>query len=266
MAPCEADLGDPGPGRQVGLAFRTWHHQVVTTRDPQEALSRTAASDAVEAIGWRYLLGTLAVSVPVDSMKQANDVAGAAISVCGEDADSHLRVDLRSDRVELSLQTRARAVVTPRDAELAHRISTAFEELGLRAADAVSSSSPRPVEMLELAIDAIDIPSIRPFWKAVLAYSAEAQNDGPTDAIVDPTGQLPAIWFQQMDEPRPQRNRIHFDITVAHDEAEARVRAALEAGGHMVDDSYARAFWVLADKEGNEVCVCTWTDRDERGY
>ncbi len=25
-----------------------------------------------------------------------------------------------------------------------------------------------------------------------------------------------------------------------------------------------RSFWVLADVEGNEVCVCTWQDRDER--
>ena len=63
--------------------------------------------------------------------------------------------------------------------------------------------------------------------------------------------------------PRRQRNRVHFDITVAHDEAEARVRAALAAGGTLVNDSFARTFWVLADAEGNEVCVCTWTDRDE---
>ena len=61
-----------------------------------------------------------------------------------------------------------------------------------------------------------------------------------------------------------QRNRVHFDITVAHDEAEARVRAALDAGGRLVDDPFARSFWVLADAEGNEVCVCTWADRDER--
>jgi 4a-hydroxytetrahydrobiopterin dehydratase len=78
--------------------------------------------------------------------------------------------------------------------------------------------------------------------------------------------QLPAIWFQQMDAPRPQRNRVHFDITVAHDEAEARVAAALAAGGRLVDGSYARSFWVLADAEANEVCVCTWTDRDERAW
>ena len=37
--------------------------------------------------------------------------------------------------------------------------------------------------------------------------------------------------------------------------------AALAAGGTMVNDSYARAFWVLADPEGNEACLCTWEDR-----
>jgi 4a-hydroxytetrahydrobiopterin dehydratase len=111
-----------------------------------------------------------------------------------------------------------------------------------------------------MAIDAMDIPAIRPFWKAVLGYVDEPGSDG----IVDPAGQLPAIWFQQMDAPRRQRNRVHFDITVAHEEAEPRVRTALAAGGRLVDDSFARSFWVLADAEGNEVCVCTWTDRDER--
>lgn len=66
-----------------------------------------------------------------------------------------------------------------------------------------------------------------------------------------------------MDAPRPQRNRIHLDVTVADDEAEARVEAVLAAGGRMVDDSFARMFWVLADREGSECCICTWTDRDE---
>jgi 4a-hydroxytetrahydrobiopterin dehydratase len=40
--------------------------------------------------------------------------------------------------------------------------------------------------------------------------------------------------------------------------------AALGAGGRLVDDSFARSFWVLTDAEGNEACVCTWADRDER--
>ena len=38
--------------------------------------------------------------------------------------------------------------------------------------------------------------------------------------------------------------------------------AALAAGGVLVSDRAAPAFWVLADAEGNEVCVCTWQGRD----
>jgi 4a-hydroxytetrahydrobiopterin dehydratase len=68
-----------------------------------------------------------------------------------------------------------------------------------------------------------------------------------------------------MDEPRPQRNRIHLDITVPHDRAQERIDAALAAGGTLVTDEHARAFWVLADAEGNEACICTWQDRRSSG-
>jgi len=236
----------------------------VSEPDLDTALSRTSATAAVADIGWRYLLGTLAVSVPVRSLAQASEAAAAAVAASGPDADGHLRVDMRPGRVELSVQTRALGAVTGQDTRLAHRIDEAMTGLGLTRAGATSGSSWRPVQMLEMAIDAVDIPAIRPFWKAVLAYVDEPGSQGPQGAIVDPAGQLPAIWFQQMDAPRPQRNRVHFDITVAHDEAEPRVGAALAAGGRLVDDTFARSFWVLADAEGNEVCVCTWTDRDER--
>jgi 4a-hydroxytetrahydrobiopterin dehydratase len=217
----------------------------------------------VEALGWRYLLGTLSLSVPVRSLSDAGGVAAAAISATGEQADGHLRIDLRANRVELSLQDRARGVVTRRDVQLAGKVSAVLGETA-SAENTTSRGSGRPVQMLELAIDAQDIPAIRPFWKAVFAYEDEPGGGGPEDALVDPAGQLPSIWFQQMDAPRPQRNRVHFDVTVAHDEVEARVRCALDAGGVLVDDSFARSFWVLADAEGNEVCVCTWLDRDER--
>ena len=227
-----------------------------------EKLSRTAASRIVETIGWRYLLGTLCASVPVPSLGEAVRVAAAARTACGADADRHLRMDLRPERVELSLQTRDRDAVTARDAHLAHRITHALSAAGHRTGGATSRHLGRPVQMLEIAIDATDIAAIRPFWKAVLGYTDEPTADDSAAALVDPAGQLPAVWFQQMDAPRPQRNRVHFDITVAHDEADARVRAALDAGGTLVDDSHARSFWVLADAEGNEACVCTWVDRD----
>ena len=238
----------------------------VTEPDDDTPLSRTAASAAVQDTGWRYLLGTLAVAVPVTSLAQATEVAAAAVAACGADADGHLRVDLRPDRVELTVGTAALGEVTGRDTRLAHDVAGAVAALGLHPAGPTSEHTPRPVQQLEMAIDAMDIPAIRPFWKAVLAYVDEPGSTSPSGAIVDPAGQSPPLWFQQMDAPRPQRNRVHFDITVAHDEAGARVHAAVAAGGKLVNDSFARSFWVLADAEGNEVCVCTWTDRDEREW
>jgi 4a-hydroxytetrahydrobiopterin dehydratase len=230
----------------------------------ESSLSRTAASGAVESIGWRYALATLVTSVHVASLAEATQVALAAVQACGEHADGHLRVDLRPDRVELSLADRARSAVTEVDTELARSVTAALAEGGHATGGGTSAELARPVQMLEIAVDALDIPAVRPFWKAVFGYADEPVVDREPDALVDPAGQLPAIWFQQMDAPRPQRNRIHFDVTVAHDEAEARVRAALDAGGVLVSDAAARSFWILADVEGNEVCVCTWLDRDER--
>lgn len=235
----------------------------MNVHDPDRALSRADASQAVESIGWRYLLDALCASVPVSCLNQAVDVAAAAVDAAGDEADTHLRIDLRRDRAELSVQTRETGAVTGRDTELAHRISAALTRLGLGVAQARADCYSRPVAMLELALDAMDIAAVRPFWKAALGFVDDPADPGPIGALIDPAGQQPALWFQQMDEPRPQRNRFHLDITVAHDEAEPRVRAALDAGGHMVNDSYARMFWVLADTEGNECCICTWTDRDE---
>jgi 4a-hydroxytetrahydrobiopterin dehydratase len=77
----------------------------------------------------------------------------------------------------------------------------------------------------------------------------------------DPNGLNTAFWFQQMDAPRRQRNRIHLDIDVPNDVVDYRIQAVLAAGGTMVNDTRARAFWVLADPEGNEACLCTWEDR-----
>jgi 4a-hydroxytetrahydrobiopterin dehydratase len=227
-----------------------------------DTLTRTAASAAIEGSAWRYLLGTIVTSVTVQSAAQALQVAHAAVTACGEAADGHLRIDLRPGRVELALQTAIVADLTAIDIELSRRVTDAVAAHGLQTTGVTTQGERRSVQMLEIAIDAIDIPAIRGFWKAVLGYVDEPGHDGPTDQIIDPTWQGPTIWFQQMDQPRTQRNRIHFDITVPHDEADARVQAAQTAGGVLVSDAAARSFWILADAEGNEVCVCTWQDRE----
>src|SRR5690625_3616989 len=160
---------------------------------PDRPLTRTDASSAVAPIGWRYLLGILCASVPVAGLDQAVRVADAAVRVSGRDADAHLRVDLRHDRVELSLQTRATGIVTARDTVLAHAITREVNALGLRVAPSRAAAYPRPVTMLEVATDALDIAAVRPFWKAALALVDDPADSGPAAALIDPAGQLPVV-------------------------------------------------------------------------
>ena len=224
--------------------------------------TRREISDATESSGWRYILGVLRTAVRVGSLAQGAEVTAQAVAAVGADADETLSIDVRRDSVVLTLQTAATASVTRHDIAAARRISEALLGLGLQTDPDVEAAPRRSVQVLEIAIDATDIAAIRPFWKAVMGYGDEAGRSGPEDPLVDPVGQGPAIWFQQMDTPRPQRNRIHFDVSVPHDEAQGRIRAALDAGGSLVSDAWAPAFWVLADSEGNEACVTTWQGRD----
>ncbi|MGW1535538.1 VOC family protein [Streptomyces aureus] len=228
----------------------------------ERKLSRQEASEAVQDHGWRYVLGTLQTAVPVGTLAQGITLAAEAVAACGDDADRHLRVDVRPELAVFTLQSSDHATVTTVDVDLARRISAAVERSGFVPGPGLGAEAPRPVQVLEIAIDALDIAGIRPFWKAVLGYVDEAGAEGPEDALVDPVWQGPAVWFQQMDHPRPQRNRIHIDISVPHDEAPRRIEAALAAGGRLLSATRAPAFWVLADLEGNEACVTTWQGRD----
>ena len=228
----------------------------------EQRLSRRTASEAVHDHGWRYILGTLQTSVPVRSLAQGISVTSEVVAVCGDAADRHLLLDARPDLVVLTLQSRTHAAVTDRDVELAHRSSATVREAGLRTEPGTGIGAQRSVQLVEIAIDALDIARIRPFWKAVLGYADEREGAGPEDPLVDPFRVGPAVWFQQMDRARPPRNRVHLDISVPHDEALLRVDVALAAGGRLVSATRAPAFWVLSDAEGNEACVTTWQGRD----
>ncbi len=208
-----------------------------------------------DPLGWRLILGVLTTHVPVPSLNAAVDAARAAVAAADPDATGHLTAELHDDRVVLRVHHRAVGAVTDVDISIAERISAA---LNTQPGDDVAAP-----QTLEFAIDALDIAAIRPFWRAVTGYVDEpAAPDLPGNALLDPLRRGPAIWFQQMDTPRPQRNRIHLDVDVAPELAAARIDAAVAAGGRLVDDSAAPAWWVLADPEGNEACVCTWQGRD----
>src|ERR1700719_3896842 len=104
-------------------------------RGPYQKLTRQEASDAVTSLGWRLVLGELRTEVPTGSLPLGADVAARAATVAG--AEGHLRLDVRADRVLLSLQTAAVAWVTERDVELARNISTVVEETRLETVGGV---------------------------------------------------------------------------------------------------------------------------------
>jgi 4a-hydroxytetrahydrobiopterin dehydratase len=169
--------------------------------------------------------------------------------------DHHPDVDLRYGGVTVRLITVTddHYGLSERDVELARQISAVARQLGVPA-------DPLTVQTVQVSIDALVGREVMPFWRAVLGY--EYRPDSPDEDLIDPRGRGPSFWFQQMDALRPQRNRIHLDVWVPHDQAEARVAAAIAAGGHLVTDRHAPEWWVLADAEGNEACVATWMGRD----
>lgn len=199
---------------------------------------------------WRVIFTSAHASFRAGSYLAAAELVGA-IAAAAEAAAHHPDIDIRyPDRVRVVLTTHATGGLTHLDVELARTISGLARERG-------ATAEPAGAQATEIAIDTMDADAIRPFWAAVMGYRATAEG-----TLVDPLRLGPSIWFQQMDEPRTQRDRLHVDVLVAHDAADTRVAAALAAGGRLVSDAFARAWWVLADADGNEACVCTWQDRD----
>ncbi|WP_263120060.1 VOC family protein [Cellulomonas sp. RIT-PI-Y] len=214
-----------------------------------DRIDSATASRHADPRHWRVLLRTLGAAFrPADYATGAS--FAAEIAALAEAHQHHPGLTLSWGRIGIVLTSHDAGGLTVRDLRLAAAISDLADRMGIEGA-------PETLSVHEVAIDALDIPLVRPFWRAVLGYV-----DDGDDALVDPTGMSPAYWFQQMDAPRPQRNRIHLDVTVPHDQAEARVAAAIEAGGTLLSGRRAPAFWVLADPEGNEACVCTWQARD----
>jgi 4a-hydroxytetrahydrobiopterin dehydratase len=128
------------------------------------------------------------------------------------------------------------------------------------AADAGLQLASSEVSRLELALDTPARDSILPFWGAALAME---QLSGPDldDELDDRADVLPNVWFQASGSDEP-RQRWHLDVWVDPAQVQPRIDAALAAGGTLVSDEEAPSFWVLADPEGNRVCLCTWQSRD----
>jgi hypothetical protein len=155
-----------------------------------------------------------------------------------------LSLDLRADGV--LIDTGKDRWEDPRFAEAARDVQAVARELDLTA-------DPSRIRFFQACIDAADVPAVRRFWRAVLGYDDDPR-DNVTD-INDPRQLNHPVIFQQLDTGdqarRRQRNRIHLDLYVPHDQVGSRRAAALAAGGRLTRGDNG----TIADPEGNEVDI-----------
>jgi 4a-hydroxytetrahydrobiopterin dehydratase len=195
---------------------------------------------------WVVLHGGATAVFRAGSLAEAAGLAAAIGDVAGFEgsgalltiADSSLTVRLTRDLWGLEA----------RHIELARAVA-AVAKLHGAVADRAA------VQEVQLAIsakpDAVDLG----FWRAVLGYAPMSP-----DNAVDPLGHGTTVWMQELDAAKPLRHAMHIDVSVACEQVEARLAAAVAAGGRIVDDSSAPAAWILADRAGNKVCIAAWPD------
>jgi 4a-hydroxytetrahydrobiopterin dehydratase len=195
---------------------------------------------------WVVLHGGPSAVFVTESLVDAAELARAVARLPDLDG-SRAQLTIVSKRLTVRL-TREIWKIEAEHIELAREISKAAKSLGAVA-------DPNQVQEVQFAIaakpDAIDLT----FWKAVLGYDPMLE-----DNAIDPLGVSSTVWMQDIEEGKTLRHAMHIDVSLSKESAQARVDAAVKAGGVVVDDSYAPSWWILADRSGNKVCVVAWPD------
>ncbi len=202
------------------------------------------AADGVD--DWVVLHGGATAVFRVGSIEEAARLAGSVAAVPGF-AGSGALVTVADRGLTVRL-TRDLWGLEPRHIELARAVSAMARTHGAPADRAA-------VQEVQVAVaakpDAIDVG----FWRAVLGYDPMSD-----DNAVDALGHGSTLWMQDLDGAKPLRHAMHIDVSLAREHAEARVAAALAAGGRIVVESEAPGAWILADRAGNKVCIAAWPD------
>ena len=196
--------------------------------------------------GWTYVPGGIQTRLLTGNFRTGMRLV-AQIGAAAEAMDHHPDLDLRYPHLDIRLSSHDVGGVTERDVDLARRINALAESEGVAISD--------DVVRIELALDTPDKDRVSAFWAAIWA------GDATGDDVVDKDDVLPLMWFQASGSEEP-RQRWHPDLWVAPQHVQARIDAAVAAGGSVVSDDEAPSFWVLADPDGNKVCLCTWQERE----
>ena len=204
---------------------------------------------------WRVVSDGASLFVPTDSFADSARLVAAIATISGI-GEHPPALDIRANGVTVRLITVGDDYygLSQTDVDVARRISAIVRDFGL-------TPDPAAVQSILVVPGAPDTAAVMPFWRAVLGY--EPRRDSPNEDLVDPQDRGPGFWFEGMDEPRPNGGgAIHIGVWVPPDQAEARVKAALAAGGRMVRDAHAPSWWTLADAAGNEADIATTVGRD----
>jgi 4a-hydroxytetrahydrobiopterin dehydratase len=157
-------------------------------------------------------------------------------------------VDLRPEAVVIRIPYRGGSRIPAGASEFAAAVSAEAGSLGF-------APSLGLIQTVDIAVAQHTGVDTRPFWTAALGY----QEQGADDAV-DPLRRGPSLSFQPIPELPARRGRTHIDVSVPADRAEARVAAALAAGGRLVDDSRAPMWWTIASPDNHGIDVAAWTD------
>lgn len=195
---------------------------------------------------WRYSMRAFHAAFEAPTVQAAIAVIEAVTSASA-DVASHVCLDWRRQYVFVRLRDDDRDGVDEVDLRLAGEISAAV------AVTAV----PRPdlCRVVEIAIDTDDPGRIAATWAAALGYEIDADGN-----VWDRFRRGPDVWFQGTD--RPATSTFHVDVTVADDQGDQVVDEVVDAGGTRIDERFRPSFTVLADADGNRVCICTQLGRD----
>lgn len=215
------------------------------TLSPQQAADALAESGAT---GWLSTPGAISTRIATGGfttgLALVNEIGAAA-----EEANHHPDLVLRWGSVDVRLTSHDVGGVTGRDVSMAATV-------GRLAADRGLSPSAADLAVLDLGLDTPDMQRVLPFWRDVLGLRAGSD----PDELVSPSGDVPLVWFQPSGSEEP-RQRWHPDLWVDPDRLPGLVEAAERAGGRLVSDEHGPRFVVLADPEGNRMCLCTHRDR-----
>jgi hypothetical protein len=139
---------------------------------------------------------------------------------------------------------------------------------------------------VQVVIDCADPAQLAVFWAAALGYSQQPPPTGfaswqdwlkahgvpesewnSANAVIDPDGRGPRIFFQRVPESKTVKNRVHLDLNVGggpgtpletrRERADAEARRLETIGARQLRAFEERGEYcvVMQDPEGNEFCV-----------